>query len=65
MKVKINGNLVATLLSMGFDEDSAKSMKRFENTTQEVLESWTDTDGTEYHTVDLCCEIPESCCEEV
>lgn len=63
MNVKVNDKVVETLLKLGFEKESAESMKRFENTTQKVLGTWTDSDGTAYITVEMCCELPRSCCE--
>jgi hypothetical protein len=37
--------------------------ENFAGTTQEILSVWTDADGQEYATVDLCCEIPVQCLE--
>lgn len=59
---KIKDNLVSELLKIGFDSDSANSMKVFESTTQTAYDIY-DDEGVTYITVDIGCEIPLQCCE--
>jgi hypothetical protein len=61
--VRIGKNLVDTLLERGFEKESALSLKYLENTKATVWSTWTDDDGQEYYTVDLCVEIPVECCK--
>lgn len=61
-KVKVKDNLLSELRRLTFDESTCESMaKRFMGTEQEVFALWTNDDGQEYATVDLCCEIPVQC----
>lgn len=63
-KVKVKENLPKVMRELGFiREEIPPFCRRFVNTTQEVFSIWTSDDGTEYATVDLCCEIPTQCLE--
>ena len=63
-KVIVKNNLENELRRLTFDEGICKNMsKRFVETEQEIFSLWTDVDGQEYATVDLCCEIPVQCLE--
>ena len=63
-KVIVKDNLVNELRRLTFDEGTCRNMgRRFVGTEQEIFSLWTDVDGQEYATVDLCCEIPVQCLE--
>lgn len=64
-RITINDKVVDTLIERGFAEESALSMKVFENTNAYVYSNWFDDGGNEYYTVDLCCEIPIECCKRL
>lgn len=63
-KVIVKDNLESELRKLTFHEETCMAMaERFVGTEQEVLALWTNDDGQEYATVDLCCEIPVQCLE--
>jgi hypothetical protein len=63
-KVIVKDNLESELRRLEFYEDTCKNMsEHFVGTEQEIFALWTDDDGQEYATVDLCCEIPVQCLE--
>ena len=63
-KVKVKNNLKDVLLGLTFAQSTSDNMQEnFAGTTQEIYNLWTDEDGQEYATVDLCCEIPVQCLE--
>lgn len=63
-RVIVKDNLESELRKLTFHEETCISMaERFVETEQEVFALWTDDNGQEYATVDLCCEIPVQCLE--
>lgn len=65
-KVFVKDNLESELRRLTFHESTCVSMaEHFTGTKQEVLALWTNEDGQEYATVDLCCEIPVQCLEVI
>lgn len=63
-KVIVKDNLESELRKLTFHEETCIAMaESFVGTEQEVLALWTNNDGQEYATVDLCCEIPVQCLE--
>lgn len=63
-KVIVKDNLESELRRLTFHESTCTSMaEHFVGTEQEVLALWTNDDGQEYATIDLCCEIPVQCLE--
>lgn len=65
-KVRVKENLPKAMRELEFIEEEIPSFcRKFVNTEQEVFSIWTDDDGTEYATVDLCCEIPLQCLEVI
>lgn len=63
-KVVVKDNLESELRRLTFDESTCKNMaEHFIGTEQEIFALWTNEDGQEYATVDLCCEIPVQCLE--
>ena len=63
-KIKIKDNLVSELLKLGFEKTSAESMKIFEGTEQIAYDVY-EEEGNRYVTIEMCCEIPEQCCEAI
>lgn len=60
----IKDNLEEVMNDIGFDpEESKRFSKLYSGTMQTVFAIWTDSDGQEYATIDLCVEIPLQCCE--
>jgi len=62
--IVIKDNLEEVMNKIGFDpEESKRFGKLYSGTMQTALTIWTDHDGQEYVTIDLCVEIPLQCCE--
>jgi len=60
----IKDNLEEVMNKIGFEpEESKRFAKLYSGTMQTVFAIWTDSDGQEYATIDLCVEIPLQCCE--
>lgn len=60
----IKDNLEEVMNKIGFEpEESKRFAKLYSGTQQTVFTIWTDNDGQEYATIDLCVEIPLQCCE--
>lgn len=65
-KVIVKDNLKDELLKLTFHEETCENMaEHFTGTEQEIFALWTNEDGQEYATVDLCCEIPVQCLEVI
>ena len=65
-KVIVKDNLESELRRLTFRESTCERMaERFIGTEQEVFALWTNEDGQEYATIDLCCEIPVQCLEVI
>jgi len=64
-RVIIKNNLHSVMERLGFEHDIIIDfVKLYAETTQKVLDIWTDDDDekTTYVTIDLCVEIPLECC---
>lgn len=65
-KVIVKDNLESELRKLTFHEETCISMaETFVGTEQEIFALWSNYDGQEYATVDLCCEIPIQCLEVI
>lgn len=63
-RVIVKDNLESELRRLTFHEDTCVSMaEHFVGTEQKIFALWSNDDGQEYATVDLCCEIPVQCLE--
>lgn len=64
-KIRIKNNLAEVMKALGMEAETIVSFcGTFMGTQRIAYDIWKDG-AQEYVTVDLCCEMPIQCCEEV
>lgn len=61
--VIIKDNLAQRMRELGFHESQCRAFhEKFQKSVQPALAVWSEPEGQEWVTIDLCVEIPLECC---